>query len=56
MCPFCFTSLGLVVAGAVSSGGLAVLAVKMSGEKNHAPEIDPDANEGSSENVKLHSR
>jgi hypothetical protein len=56
MCPFCFTALGLVVAGTVSSGGLAALAVKVSRKKNQAPEIDPEANERSSDNVNTHSR
>jgi hypothetical protein len=28
MCPFCLTTLGLVVAGAASTGGLAALVVK----------------------------
>jgi hypothetical protein len=56
MCPFCFATLGLVVAGAVSTGGLAALAVKVSRKKNHATEINPNANERSSENVNAHSR
>jgi hypothetical protein len=34
MCPFCFATVGFVVAGAVSTGGLAALAVKMSRRKN----------------------
>jgi len=38
MCPFCFATLGLVVAGTVSTGGLAALAVKVSRKKNHATE------------------
>ncbi len=39
MCPFCFATVGLVVAGAVSTGGLAALAVKVSRKKNGAEEI-----------------
>jgi hypothetical protein len=39
MCPFCLASVGLVVAGAVSTGGLAALAVKVSRKKNGAEEI-----------------
>ena len=39
MCPFCLTTMGLVVAGAVSTGGLAALAVKVSRRKNGAEEI-----------------
>ena len=38
MCPFCFSTLGLVVAGTVSTGGLAALAVKLSRKKNQAAE------------------
>jgi hypothetical protein len=34
MCPFCLTTIGLVVAGVASTGGLAALAVKMSRRKN----------------------
>ena len=30
MCPFCLTTLGLFVAGAVSTGGVAALAVRVS--------------------------
>ncbi len=56
MCPFCFATLGLVVAGTVSTGGLAALAVKVSRKKNHATEINPNAKERSSENVNTHSR
>ena len=42
MCPFCFATVGLVVAGAVSTGGLAALAVKVSRKKNGAEEIVPN--------------
>ncbi len=38
MCPFCLATLGLVVAGTVSTGGLAALAVKVSRKKNAAEE------------------
>jgi hypothetical protein len=34
MCPVCLASMGLMVAGAVSTGGLAALAVKVSRKKN----------------------
>ena len=34
MCPFCITTVGLIVAGTVSTGGLAALAVKVSRKKN----------------------
>jgi hypothetical protein len=43
MCPFCFATVGLVVAGAVSTGGIAALAVKFS-RKNGAEEIIPNLN------------
>jgi hypothetical protein len=44
MCPVCLATVGLVVAGAVSTGGLAALAVKVSRRKNAAAEIVPDLN------------
>ena len=33
MCPFCVATMGLVLAGAVSTGGLAALTVKVSRKK-----------------------
>jgi hypothetical protein len=39
MCPFCFATMGLIVAGAASSGGLAALALKVSRKKNRVGEI-----------------
>jgi hypothetical protein len=54
MCPFCFASMGLVVAGAVSTGGLAALAVKVSRKKNSAREIISNSNERSSQDVNQH--
>jgi hypothetical protein len=44
MCPFCLATMGLVVAGAVSTGGLAALAVKVSRKKNAAEETVSDLN------------
>jgi hypothetical protein len=44
MCPFCFATMGIVFAGAVSTGGLAALAVKVSRKKNAAEEIVPSLN------------
>jgi hypothetical protein len=44
MCPFCLTTIGLVVAGTVSTGGLAALAVKVSRKKDGAEEIVPNLN------------
>jgi hypothetical protein len=54
MCPFCLASMGLVVAGAVSTGGLAALAVKVARKKNGAREIIPNSNERSSQDVNQH--
>ena len=56
MCPFCFATMGLVVAGAVSTGGLAALAVKVSGKKNKATEIIPNLEERSSQGDNTYSR
>jgi hypothetical protein len=41
MCPFCLATMGLIVAGAASTGGLAALAVKVSRKKNGSAEIVP---------------
>ena len=56
MCPFCLATLGLVVAGTVSTGGLAALAVKVSRKKNHAAETIPNVNERSDQNGNTHGR
>jgi len=50
MCPFCLTTMGLVVAGAVSTGGLATLAVKIS-RKNRTGEVLPNSDERKNQNV-----
>jgi hypothetical protein len=42
MGPFCFATMGLAVAGAVSTGGLAAVAVKVS-RKNKTGEILPNS-------------
>jgi hypothetical protein len=34
MCPFCLGTMGFVVAGVASTGGLAALAMKVSRKKN----------------------
>jgi hypothetical protein len=39
MCPFCLSTLGMIVAGSVSSGGLTALAVKISRKKNNTSEV-----------------
>jgi hypothetical protein len=38
MCPFCLSTIGLVVAGAVSTGGLTALAVKLSRKEKNGNE------------------
>ena len=50
MCPFCWTTVGLVVAGAVSTGGLTALAVKVS-RKNRTGEVLPNLAERKNQNV-----
>jgi hypothetical protein len=50
MCPFCLATIALVVAGAVSTGGLAALAVKVS-HKNQAGEVLPNSDERKNQNV-----
>ncbi len=47
MCPFCLTTVGLIVAGSVSTGGLAALAVKITRKKNSTSEATANSNEGS---------
>jgi hypothetical protein len=44
MCPFCLATMGLVVAGAVSTGGLAALALKVARKNNEAEESVPNLN------------
>jgi len=44
MCPFCLATMGLIVAGAASTGGLAALVVKVSRKKNGAGEIASNSN------------
>ena len=56
MCPFCLASMGLVVAGAVSTGGLAALAVKVSRNKNRTKEIVPNSNQRRNQDVDEHDR
>lgn len=40
MCPFCITTMGILVAGAVSTGGLAALAVKVSRKQDGTGQPD----------------
>jgi hypothetical protein len=50
-------TMGLVVAGAVSTGGLAALAVKVSRKKNDATtKVIPNKSERSSSDANPHSR
>jgi hypothetical protein len=51
MCPFCISTMGFIVAGAVSTGGLATLALKMSRKKGSSTENTPTSNERSSQDV-----
>ena len=53
MCPFCFATMGLIVAGAVSTGGLAALAVKVC-HTNRAGEVLPNSDERKNQNVDEH--
>jgi hypothetical protein len=55
MCPFCFATMGLVVAGAVSTGGLTALAVKSS-RKNRAGQGLPNSDERKDQNVNIKER
>jgi hypothetical protein len=50
MCPFCFATIGVVVATAVSTGGLAALAVKVS-RKNRTGVVLPNLEERKNQNV-----
>jgi hypothetical protein len=56
MCPVCLATMGLIVAGAASTGGLAALAVKVSRKKNGAGEIVPNSNERRNQDVNEHGR
>jgi hypothetical protein len=56
MCPFCLATLGLIVAGGASTGGLAALAVKVSRKKNGAGQIVPDSNKRRNQDVNEHDR
>jgi hypothetical protein len=54
MCPFCASTVGIVVAGFVSTGGLAALAVKISNAKGNTSEVTADPNERSISDVNQH--
>jgi hypothetical protein len=52
MCPFCISTMGLIVAGAISTGGLATLALNMAHKKNSSAEnIPKSSDERSGQNV-----
>ncbi len=52
MCPFCLaTTVGLIVAGSVSTGGLAALAVKLSRKSKSAAETEANPSERSISDV-----
>jgi hypothetical protein len=55
MCPFCLATMGLIVASAASTGGLAALAVKVSRKKNEAGEIQLNSDERKNQNVDEHN-
>jgi hypothetical protein len=51
MCPFCLATVGLIVVGKASAGGLTVLAMKASRKKTGAIEIAPKSNERGNQDV-----
>jgi hypothetical protein len=53
MCPFCMASIGMIVAGATSAGGLTALAVKLSRKKKLGQEVTPNSSESSSQVKRL---
>jgi hypothetical protein len=50
MCPFCLSTIGLAVAGAVSTGGLTALAVKLSRKEKNGNESTLKSKDRSSSN------
>lgn len=50
MCPFCLATVGLVVAGAASAGGLAALAAQVTRKINPAGDFFLNSNERRNEN------
>jgi len=51
MCPFCLATMGLIVAGTASTGGLVALVVKMSRKKNSAGQTTLNSDERKNQNV-----
>jgi hypothetical protein len=56
MCPICLATMGLIAAGAASTGGLAALAAKVSRKKNGTGQIVPDSNLRRNHDVNEHDR
>jgi hypothetical protein len=56
MCPFCLATVGLIVAGATSTGGLAALAVKLSRKKTGTGEIVSNSDKRRNQDVNEHDR
>ena len=56
MCPFCLATMGLIVAGTASAGGLTALALKLSSKKNAAGEIVPNSNKRRNQDVNEHDK
>ena len=52
MCPFCLANLGLIVASAVSTSGLAAVAVKVMRNNKNLQVSIPNQNGGEPENGK----
>ena len=50
MCPFCLSTIGLVVAGAVSTSGLAAMAAKLTRKEKNGNESTLNCKERSSSN------
>ena len=50
MCPFCLSTIGLAVAGAVSTGGLTALVVKLSRKEKNRIESTLKSSERSGSN------
>jgi hypothetical protein len=53
MCPFCFASVGLIVAGTISIGGLAAIAVGVSRKEHKAPDVTQITNKRNSRDVEV---
>ena len=56
MCPFCLATMGLIVAGAASTGGLTALAVKLSRKKNGAGKIVTNSDTRRNQDVDEHDK